>query len=279
MRWMVIGLGVMGDAITRRLHDLGNDVIGVDPLPAARSGLEGLDGVRAVASVAEAGPVDLVAVMVRTPPQVIEVLEALRAVRQRLRPEDGPLPVLVLSTLDPHTARRLAEWDGENLRVIEAPVTGLAQGARQGTLTIMLAGRHDEPERSALEATLAQRLVTFERFGQPALAKLLNNTLLAYNSHALAAALRVAAAEGLPPRALMDVLLGGSGGSFAATNLDILIGELVDKDVGLLVDALGDLPAIQPGSGQAGSGQPVTPAIAEARRLLAEGAHRPDAPE
>jgi 3-hydroxyisobutyrate dehydrogenase-like beta-hydroxyacid dehydrogenase len=260
MTWLVVGLGEMGQAFTRRLVACGEDVVGVDPVPTAREGLEDLGSFTAMGSIVEVGPVEQVIVMVRSPTQVVEVLGQMDAISAEKR----QVPVFVSSTIDPATARRLGDWNSAAYRVVEAPVTGLARGALDGVLTIMIAGGHTDADRGLLLRTLARRVIEFEQYGQPTLAKLFNNCLLSYNSHALAAVLRIAVAEGLPPAALMEVLAEGSGGSFAATSLFTTVPELIDKDVGLLVQAIGELPAVRPGIA------PVARDIMDARGMVSE---------
>ncbi|MPZ60608.1 MAG: hypothetical protein GEU93_04785 [Propionibacteriales bacterium] len=261
MRWLVVGLGAMGGAFAQRLVATGYEVVGVDPLAGARDRAAALEGVTVVGSVAEAGPVERVLVIVRTSAQVLEVLDDLTHEIGGPR----PVPVFVCSTLDPETARRLGAWDGDALRILEAPVTGLVEGVLAGRLTVMLAGEHTAADREVVIKAFGQRVVTFDEFGQPTLAKLLNNCLLSYNSHALAAVLRIAAAEGLPAARLMEVLEEGSGGSFAAANLFTSVGDLIDKDVGLLAGFVGSLPPVRPGV------SPVEAEIGAARRLVMEG--------
>lgn len=125
MRWLVVGLGAMGAAFARRLATCGHAVVGVDPSGAARTDLDGIGGVATVPTLDRVDGVDVASVVVRTPAQVEHVMAQLAARSWSTR----PLPVLVSSTIDPSTARGLARWDGEVLRVVEAPVTGLVSGA------------------------------------------------------------------------------------------------------------------------------------------------------
>lgn len=129
----------------------------------------------------------------------------------------------------------------------------------------MVAGHVLAEDHQLLRQTLAGRLVVFDVYGQPNLAKLLNNCLLAYNAHALAAMLELGRAEGLPAPHLMEVLAEGSGGSFAASRLATLVPDLIDKDVRLLAAAVGDLPTVRPNA------DPVTLAVERARHLVGGG--------
>jgi 3-hydroxyisobutyrate dehydrogenase-like beta-hydroxyacid dehydrogenase len=103
------------------------------------------------------------------------------------------------------------------LRFADAPVTGLAQKAKDATLTIMVGGTLNllDEIRPVLEA-LGNRIVHMGDVGSGQLAKTINNILYNANIAALAEVLPMAAKLGLDPEKVAEVINAGSGQSFAS---------------------------------------------------------------
>jgi 3-hydroxyisobutyrate dehydrogenase-like beta-hydroxyacid dehydrogenase len=95
-----------------------------------------------------------------------------------------------------------------------------------------------------LEASIAQRVFRFERFGDATLVKLLNNTLGAYNAAAFAACVRLAEEAGISPSECAAVVCASSGSSWMAEHFAVLIDDLLAKDAALLAEELGELPRL-----------------------------------
>jgi 3-hydroxyisobutyrate dehydrogenase-like beta-hydroxyacid dehydrogenase len=120
-----------------------------------------------------------------------------------------------MSTIAPADARRLAETLGERgHRFIDAPVTGSAPRAEDGTLTIM-AGAADEDLARARELFEAMGRVTVHagEVGQGQAVKVLSNAVSAINCATLAQAIVVGRREGVDLNALVEVMRGGSAAS------------------------------------------------------------------
>src|SRR6266700_17706 len=122
----VIGLGAMGRPMAANLERAGFEVAGYDVRGGGAAGSVAEAAARATRSLI---------VLVRTRPQVEEVLGQL----------DRPgLDVVVMSTIDPGTMRRLADSLAERgLTAVDAPVSGGVAGAEAGTLAIMASGDPD----------------------------------------------------------------------------------------------------------------------------------------
>ena len=131
-----VGLGNIGKPMALRLASSGVDLIVFDVAAGPVAELVSA-GAKAASSVAElAGQVDVLCVMVRDDDQVREVLgEALGA---------AGLTVAIHSTVAPGTPAELAESAARHgVLVVDAPVSGGAMGAAQGTLAIMAGGTED----------------------------------------------------------------------------------------------------------------------------------------
>lgn len=116
-----------------------------------------------------------------------------------------------MSTIAPSDSRAI----GERIpRFVDAPVTGSAPKAADGTLTIMTGGadRDVEEARPLLEA-MGETIVHVGGLGQGQMAKLINNAVAAANAATLAQALVAAKATGVDLAALTRIMGAGSGGS------------------------------------------------------------------
>lgn len=133
-----VGLGAIGKPMALRLAAAELDLVVFDvaaePVTELVSaGAEAAGGVAALA-----GKVDVLCVMVRDDEQVRDVLgEAIGGAR------DG-LTVAIHSTVAPDTLAALADTAARHgVRVVDAPVSGGAMGAADGTLAIMVGGADD----------------------------------------------------------------------------------------------------------------------------------------
>jgi 3-hydroxyisobutyrate dehydrogenase-like beta-hydroxyacid dehydrogenase len=120
-----------------------------------------------------------------------------------------------MSTIAPSQARAIGAALAERgLSLLDAPVTGSAPRAEDGTLTIMVGGdeRDFERARPLLEA-MGALVLHVGPLGQGEMLKLVNNAVAAANAATLAQALVVAKATGVDLKALVAVMGAGSGGS------------------------------------------------------------------
>lgn len=257
----VVGLGDLGIAIARRLHEVGVAVAGIDGAAERRDLWEKETGLAALASTADldSGRAPRAFVCVRTTDQAAAVITDLNG---RL----GPDAVLyVVTTLAVDFARGL---DGRAVaggpRLVELPVSGGRGGAERGELIVLAGGPAATSDDIVfLERTLAARVLPMPRYGEATLAKLLNNALAAYNALAYASAVELAAGAGLDLPATAELLRRGSGGSWMADAFGGLVDDLLAKDAALLAAELGPLPSIDLGEPDA-----LVLALARARALL-----------
>jgi len=140
------------------------------------------------------------------------------------------------------TRKFAAALSKHGLRFADAPVTGLEQRAREGTLTIMYGGDASllEVIRPALSC-IGRKIIPMGPVGSGQLAKMINNILYNANMAALAEVLPMAAMLGLEPEAVAEVVNSGSGRSFAS---EYFIPKILDgrfQDSYRLTDAYKDM--------------------------------------
>jgi putative dehydrogenase len=238
---VVVGLGNIGIAIAARIADCGKDVLGVDLAADRRAEWRRITGRTAAASLADVPWPDVthVYVVVRMTDQAESVLQELLTL-----PLPPGLPVFLDTTLELGYARGLGRYGEAPWRLIELPVSGGAAGARAGTLTVMAAGDVREEERAYLLSTSAAAIVEFSSYGEPTLAKLLNNVAAAYTALSFAEMMLLADRTGMPPARLAEVLRTSSGQSWMGDHFVTLVDDLLGKDVALLRQELGALPVV-----------------------------------
>jgi 3-hydroxyisobutyrate dehydrogenase len=208
-----VGLGNIGRPMALRLAGAGVPLWVYDVADAPMAELAAA-GATVAADVAEvAANVDVLCVMVRDDDQVREVLDqALDAAREGL-------VVAVHSTVAPTTPAELAETAARRgVRVIDAPVSGGAMGAADGTLAILVGG--DDEAFAVAEPTLAlmgSKVVHAGPVGAGTRFKLARNLMHFVAFTAATEAQRLAEAAGLDLRELgevvrhTDAVTGGPG--------------------------------------------------------------------
>lgn len=260
----VVGLGNIGGAIAARCVRVGHRVIGVEAdvrRARAWSEMTGALVVARTADVMRELP-DRVLVVVRTGEQALQVA---REVTESAGPE---LALHLMTTLDPVTAGAIAEAVGAAVRVLEQPVSGGAAAAVEGTLTVLSAGPSRPVDEAFLLGAVAARVFHFERYGQPALVKLMNNAVAAANLRVTARMLGQAGDLGVDPVQLQAVLATSSGASYMGR----MVAGLADDQASLLVKDV----ALLAGHGAAlepidiGDTDGLLADLDRARRLLAD---------
>ncbi|MET0892081.1 MAG: NAD-binding protein [Pseudoxanthomonas sp.] len=176
-----------------------------------------------------------------------------------------PLTVFVHTTLSPNDARDILSSAPDTWRTFEAPLASGPQGPRAEAMTVLLAGPPTTAAEDRLLASISGRVFRLQSYGQPALVKLLNNALAAYNLAATANMLNLAAHHGVPPRELFEAIGVSSGRGWLSDNLADVAYENLLTDVELLAAELGPLPAVD-------LNDEVEPVILQARALLGNGA-------
>lgn len=208
-----IGLGLMGQAFTRRLTQRGHAVIGYD-LDGARIGQATEHGVTAAASPREvAKRADLVLVCVTS----TDAVEAVVFGPDGIALADGGGKILVdhsttvlQATRD--MATRLQAANGMDW--VDAPVSGGPPAAASGTLAIMAGGAAEAVSR--IEPVMADLAATFTHMGDVGAGqatKMVNQILVLNNYCILAEALALAEAAGVDASRIPEALAPGHAGS------------------------------------------------------------------
>jgi len=208
-----IGLGNIGGPMARRLLGNPDGLVVYDVVPEAATKLVAKGAVLAADVADVAHRCDVVSVVVRDDDQVREVATQLIAAS---RPG---LVIAIHSTIRATTAIALAEVAAEHqMSVVDAPISGGAMGAHQGTLAVMVGGEAEAVERCRpVFEQWASLISHLGPVGAGTRAKLARNLLHFVSFTATGEAQRLAEAAGISLTELgnivrhTDAITGGAG--------------------------------------------------------------------
>ena len=238
-----LGLGTMGGPMCRRLAEAGYPVAAYD-LDADALAATVEAGAGAAASVRDcARDADLFMTSLPGPPQVEAVMAGPEGALSAL----GSGSVWVdLTTNSRDLVRELASDAPDGVSVVDSPVTGAVDGARQGTLTLFVGG---EPAALATARPVLEQLgavIECGPLGAGNVVKLVTNQLWFAAAAALGEGFAVGLANGVDLRTLWEAICNSVGDSFVARHdaPSIFAGHydpsfplaLCVKDLGLLAD-------------------------------------------
>jgi 3-hydroxyisobutyrate dehydrogenase-like beta-hydroxyacid dehydrogenase len=216
----VIGLGLMGTALTERLLDHNYRVAVWNrtrekAVPLLARGAEWSDNPLTACR--------RVIISLYTTEVVEAVLTELEAGLH-----DGQI-LLDTTTGEPHqTAALGARLAARGIHYLDAPISGSSEQTRRGEATVIVGG-----DRSAFEAcadlwcVMGQRVFHVGPCGSAARMKLISNLVLGLNRAALAEGLAFAEALGVSPATALEVMAGSNAYSRA---MDVKGRKMVERD-------------------------------------------------
>lgn len=273
MRVGFIGLGAMGRPMALHLHNAGHDLHVWARRPESGVGLPAT----LCATPAELGRRCAVVFTIITSSADVEAVA--------LGPDgliEGMAPDSVLvdcSTIAPDAARRVAaELAGKGIHMLDAPVSGGAQGAIDATLAIMAGGDAVVLERvRPLLDCLGKRIVHIGPNGAGQVAKACNQMIMVAAIEAAAEAMRLAAASGVDCAKVHQALAGGSA---ASRVLDVMGERMVRRDFAAGIEARlhhKDFGLVLEAASKSGIPVPLTATVAQQlNALMAQGWDKDD---
>lgn len=264
----VLGAGIMGSAITRRLLDTGHPVHVFDIDPAKVAALVGLGatGHATIASAASAAPF------------VILSLNHASIVEKVVFGEGGVASVATadkllidMSSIDPQATRRMAErlLAETSMAWVDCPLSGGAPGALSGRLTVMAGGRREDFERArAVMGDLTANYTLMGVSGAGQTTKLVNQLFCAVLFQAVAEAVKLAEAGGVDPAVIPTALAGGRADSRILVEFMAKFAARDYAPTGRIENMLKDLEAVQAFALATRTPLPMTGLVTELHRLF-----------
>lgn len=207
MKAGMIGLGAMGLGMARNLAKAGylSAVYNRTTAKTAEFKVPAFELPEALAA-----EVDIVLMCVSADQDVLDIVEAIA---KTIKP--GSI-VVDMSTVSSETAKKAAAYLAEKqVAFLDAPVSGGVEGAKNGSLAMMVGGNAEalETARPVLEAMTA-RIIHMGATGSGQAAKAVNQIMCAGINQAVTEALAFAQAQDLAMDKVIDVISGGASGNW-----------------------------------------------------------------
>ena len=208
----LVGLGLMGQAMSISLSKAGFELYGYDIVPeqmtlAEGKGVRGLPSPREVASASD--------VVISSLPSS-EIVEEVHCGESGTCEGGKKGQVLVdTSTISPEAARRIAErLSARGFHFIDAPISGTSGMVARGDCLVMAGGSKEALEicRPPLHA-IAKQVFHVGPSGAGAQMKLIHNHLIATMTASIAEAFALGMKAGMDPKKMLEVFLPGAVGS------------------------------------------------------------------
>jgi 3-hydroxyisobutyrate dehydrogenase-like beta-hydroxyacid dehydrogenase len=197
----IVGLGLMGGALSARLIDAKVPVIGFDIESAGCERLSAMGGTVAASLRDLSGRSRTIIVAVYSGEQVLALFGEIGS-------GAGPAPptVICMTTCGPDEITRLSQRAANaGIALVEAPISGTSAEVRAGTATALVAGHAGTVQSvETLLDILCPRRVRVGVVGDASRAKLAINLILQNNRAALAEGIVFAERLGLDGRAFLD---------------------------------------------------------------------------
>jgi 2-hydroxy-3-oxopropionate reductase len=203
-----IGLGIMGKPMAQNLLRADYPLVVLNRSQAAVDELAGEGAQRGASPRDVAARSQVVITMLPDSPDVEAVVLGNDGVAQSIA---GGALYIDMSTIAPATARKIAEsLGGRGVDVLDAPVSGGEQGAKNAALSIMAGGSEAAFERAKpIFEALGKNIVHVGPSGAGQVTKACNQIVVGVTLEAVAEALALADASGVDPAKVRAALLGG----------------------------------------------------------------------
>lgn len=243
----VVGLGSMGFGAALTAHRRGHATWGLDLNPAARQRLAAEGATVTDSLPALAAACDVVVVLVVNAAQTEQVLFGADGLAAHLR--RGGV-VVTSATVDPALPQQWAERLAPlGLHLVDAPVSGGAQKAASGQMTVMASATPEAfaAAGGALDAIAGKVYRLGDRPGLGSTVKMVNQHLAGVHIATACEAMALGIRAGADPHQLYEVICNSAGMSWMFQNRvpHILAGDYTPlsavnifiKDLGIVLDA------------------------------------------
>jgi 3-hydroxyisobutyrate dehydrogenase len=217
MKVAFIGLGTMGASMALNILNAGHELT-VHNRTREKEAEVAIAGADRAASPKEAATgAEVIIICVSDTPDVEMVILGANGVIHGARP--GAV-VIDMSTISPTVTRRIAEVLGnKGIRMIDAPVSGGSEGAKKGTLSIMIGGELDDVKRvePVLQA-MGKTITHLGPIGAGQLTKAINQIIVAGTYWSVAEGMTFGVKAGLDMEKVVQAVGGGAAGSWGLTS-------------------------------------------------------------
>jgi 3-hydroxyisobutyrate dehydrogenase len=221
-----VGLGTMGAFMATNLVHAGFPLTVWNRTATRSDALVAIGAVKAASPAELARSSDIVVACLTDSPQVEEVLFGPDGLAEGFA--SGSLFV-DCSTLSPLRAQEFAErLSAQGVSMLDAPVSGGSEGAKNATLTIMVGGDEKEVERaSGVLRVMGRSVHHLGPVGSGQWAKAINQVILCGAYLGVAEGVTLGLKAGLDVERVLSALQGGAAGSWVLENRS---GRMIEDD-------------------------------------------------
>ncbi|MDF1581880.1 MAG: NAD(P)-dependent oxidoreductase [Methyloprofundus sp.] len=207
----MIGLGAMGVGMARNLAKAGYLTKVWNRTSSKAQALASELNIQAAIAIDQlAAQADVILICVSADNDVLQVINALL-------PSIKPNTIVIdCSTVSSATAKIAAQrLASKHAHLLDAPVSGGVEGAKNGTLAMMVGGEQDKLNQvTPILASMCARIIYMGSTGSGQGTKAVNQIMAAGINQAVTEALAFAQAEGLPLEKVIDVISSGAAGNW-----------------------------------------------------------------
>lgn len=267
----LVGLGVMGSAIARRLLETGHELTVFDVRADAMSELASA-GAQTAASSKALSDGDVVVLSLNTADVVEHVVFGSDGI---LAQAVANLLIIDMSSIDPAKTRAFSDRAAKlGARWVDAPLSGGAPAVARGELTLMLGGTdEDVADATKILSDLAASITHLGPSGSGQLVKLVNQVLVGCAFGAIAEAATMVRSAGLAPQQVLTALTGGRADSPLLQEFFLKFAEVDLTPTGRINNMIKDLETARDYALSANIPLPVTTTVSEVHRWLAASGH------
>jgi 2-hydroxy-3-oxopropionate reductase len=207
-----IGLGIMGNAMSKNLLKAGHSLVVYDIVPALVDRVVEAGAARGASCKDVASRTDIVITMLPDGPEVEQAVLGADGVLDGIR---KGATLVDMSSISPLVAQKVGTaCTAKGVEFLDAPVSGGEPKAIDGTLAIMVGG--DSAVFQKMEPILkamGSSVTLTGAIGAGNVTKLANQIIVACNIAAMGEALALATRAGLDPNVVFNAIKGGLAGS------------------------------------------------------------------
>jgi len=212
-----IGLGTMGESMALNLMKAGHDLIVHNRTRTKEEPLAAHGAKRAGSPRDAALDAEVIVTCLSDTPDVEHVVLGENGVIHGAR--SGAVAA-DMSTISPDATRRIAQLlAAKGIKMIDAPVSGGSEGAKQGALSIMVGGDPQDVEKAMpVLKCLGAKIIHVGPIGAGQLTKAINQTIIAGVYLSVAEGMALGLKAGLDMEKVVEAINEGAAASWVLTN-------------------------------------------------------------